>query len=316
MNGSDQDSDSIYTTNQKDIVEYAKYCYKNYSTIVNNIPKEKNSYDDEIINYAIIDNNLQAANMAIGLSSNLAQLNQVYACTFEDKKYQDYTCILSVLAQCAIDNAKRRFDIDLNKEIKRIQEDSNESENKHPSFWFDIKRKDKFSKRMTAKDKQKKKEAMLNENLKCPMNYLGSVEFENYRSSEAELDMGYFFVKYDLELNRRKSKKVEEIIEKYSLNLYHTKFDSDDDEPYLLLREDFDDMIEDIKRVYISDSYLGLMSWLIDRAFCITPAIKRNCENKNSKINKNKSLLLTTLYNVNKENLLKCFSKNSKSTVK
>ena len=29
-NGSDQDSDSLYTTNQKDIVEYAKYCYLNY----------------------------------------------------------------------------------------------------------------------------------------------------------------------------------------------------------------------------------------------------------------------------------------------
>ena len=97
-NGSDQDSDSIYTTNQKDIVSYAKHCYENYPTIVNNIPKEKNSYSNELINYAIIDNNLQAANMAIGLSSNLAQLEQVYSCTFDDKKYHDYTCILSVLA--------------------------------------------------------------------------------------------------------------------------------------------------------------------------------------------------------------------------
>ena len=97
-NGADQDSDSIYTTNQKDIVEYAKYCYKNYSTIVNNVPKEKNKYTDELLNYAIIDSNLQEANRAIGESSNLAQFNQVYACTFDDKKYKDYTCILSVLA--------------------------------------------------------------------------------------------------------------------------------------------------------------------------------------------------------------------------
>lgn len=97
-NGSDQDSDSIYTTNQKDIVNCARYCYNNYSTIVNNVPKEKNVYTDELLNYAIIDSNLQEANRAIGESSNLAQFNQVYACTFDDKKYKDYTCILSVVA--------------------------------------------------------------------------------------------------------------------------------------------------------------------------------------------------------------------------
>ena len=309
-NGSDQDSDSIYTTNQKEIVEYAKYCYENYPTIVNNIPKEKNSYDNEIINYAIIDNNLQAANMAIGLSSNLAQLEQTYACTFGEKKYQDYTCILSVLAQVAIDNAKRRFAVDLNSEIERIKKDSNVEENKYPTFWFDIKRKDKFSKKMTAKDKENKKNALHNPELKCPMNYLGDVKFQDYRSPYKELGMENFFIKYELELNRRKSKKVEEIIEKYSLDLYNAKITSENDETYLLLRDDFEQMIEDIKSVYISNTYLGLMSWLIDRAFCITPAMKKNKNVKNSKICKNKSLLLITLYNINKDNLLKCFSKN------
>lgn len=311
-NGADQDSDSIYTTNQPDIVEYAKYCYKNYHTIVNNIPKEKNSYNNEIINYAIIDNNLQAANMAIGLSSNLAQLEQTYVCTFGEKKYQDYTCILSVLAQVAIDNAKRRFDVDLNAEIDRIKKDSNVDVNKYPTFWFDIKRKDKFSKKMKAKDKEEKKSKMHNPELKCPMNYLGNVKFKDYRSPQSELEMDTFFVKYELELNRRKSKRVEEIIEKYSLDLYNANISSKDDDTYLLLREDFDEMIEDIKSVYISNTYLGLMSWLIDRAFCITPAMKRNIDNKNSNISKNKAILLTTLYNINKDNLLMCFSKNIK----
>lgn len=314
-NGSDQDSDSIYTTNQKEIVKYAKYCYENYPTIVNNIPKEKNSYNNEIINYAIIDNNLQAANMAIGLSSNLAQLEQTYACTFGEKKYQDYTCILSVLAQVAIDNAKRRFAVDLNAEIDRIKKDSNVDENKYPTFWFDIKRKDKFSKKMTAKDKENKKNALHNPDLKCPMNYLGDVKFQDYRSPHKELDMEDFFVKYELELNRRKSKRVEEIIEKYSLDLYNATISSENDDSYLLLRDDFEQMIEDIKSVYMSNTYLGLMSWLIDRAFCITPAIKQNKEVMDSKTHKNKVLLLTTLYNINKENLLMCFSKNVKKDV-
>ena len=311
-NGSDQDSDSIYTTNQKDIVEYAKCCYENYPTIVNNIPKEKNSYTNELINYAIIDNNLQSANMAIGLSSNLAQLEQTYAYTFGDKKYQDYTCILSVLAQVAIDNAKRRFAIDLNEEIERIKKDSNVDENKYPTFWFDIKRKDKFSKKMTAKDKNAKKEALCNPDLRCPMNYLGSVEFRDFRSPYSELGMEHFFVKYDLELNRRKSKRVEEIIEKYSLDLYNAKIEYENDEMYLLLRDDFEQMIEDIKSIYMSNTYLGLMSWLIDRAFRITPAIKQNKDILDSRTHKNRVLLLTTLYNINKDNLLMCFSKNVK----
>ena len=111
-NGSDQDSDSLYVTNQPDIVQYAKHCYMHYPTIVNNIPKEKNSYSMSLENYANIDNNLAAAQLAIGESSNLAQVCLTYTYNFDDQKYKDYVCILSVLAQVAIDNAKRRFDID------------------------------------------------------------------------------------------------------------------------------------------------------------------------------------------------------------
>ena len=107
------DSDSIYCTNQPDIVAYAKYCYNNYPTIVNNIPKEKQLYHSTMLDFAMMDNSLAQAQMAIGESSNLAQLALTYTYNFEDKKYEDYVCILSVLAQAAIDNAKRRYDIDI-----------------------------------------------------------------------------------------------------------------------------------------------------------------------------------------------------------
>ena len=52
------------------------------------------------------------------------------------------------------------------------------------------------------------------------------------------------------------------------------------------------------------------MSWLIDRAFCITPNIKKNIYTMKNNTNKNKSLLIKTLYDINSQNLLKCFSKN------
>ena len=94
----DQDSDSIYTTNQLDIVKYAKYCVQNYPTIVNNIPKEKNHYDNIPEDFAKVDNNLAKSQLAIGESSNLAQLALSYTYNFDDKKFDDYVCILSVVA--------------------------------------------------------------------------------------------------------------------------------------------------------------------------------------------------------------------------
>ena len=119
-NGADQDSDSGYTTNQTDIVEHARLCYLNYPTIVNNIPKDKNCYRRTMDDYAKIDSGLANSQLDIGESSNLAQIAQTYACNFSDQKYINYVCILSVLAQVAIDNAKRRFDIDLTNEIQEL----------------------------------------------------------------------------------------------------------------------------------------------------------------------------------------------------
>lgn len=79
----------------------------------------------------------------------------------------------------------------------------------------------------------------------------------------------------------------------------------------LLLREDFDELIEDIKQTYVGNNYIGLMSWLIDRAFLITPQVKGKNYKMTSKINQNKALLLKVLYDINPNNILKIFSKNA-----
>lgn len=319
-NGADQDSDSVYTTNQHNIVEYAKYCYKHFPTIVNNIPKEKNIYNSSPLSFAIVDNNLAAANMAIGESSNLAQIALSYSSTFDNSKYLDYVCILAVLAQCAIDNAKRSFDIDLNAEISRIKNDMDLKTNGYPEFFIKILRmnRKKDEMKLSREEKEeldKKYEEMTNKDLKCPMNYLNSYDFRvGTRSSKKTLDMSEFFVKFELEESRRKSKKVEDLIQKYSIDLFNANTGGDE-EDYLLLREDFDQLIQDIKSTYISKSYLGLMSWLIDRAFCITASARRNIKTSSSTLHKNKAVLLKTLYEVNKDNLLLCFSKNVKKVL-
>ena len=97
-NGSDQDSDSVYTTNQIDIVSHARSCMRNYPTIVNNIPKEKVEYKNDLLYYAQVDNKLAASAKAIGGASNLAQIAQSYDYSYDDESLSNYVCILSVLA--------------------------------------------------------------------------------------------------------------------------------------------------------------------------------------------------------------------------
>ena len=299
-NGMDMDSDSAYTTNQKDIIEHARQCYMNYPTIVNNIPKDKNKYENTMDDYAAIDNALSNSQLDIGESSNLAQIAQTYACNFADQKYIDYVCILSVVAQASIDSAKRRFDIDISKEIKRIKADMDMSAYGYPVFWKIIKR--------GFNDKH------VNESLECPMNDLYNLEIPKFRDAESTLPMSHFFNKFELSKNdiRRKSAKVEGLITEYSLAIYDVLDMQNGDETgqYLLIRHDFNELIKAIQQINISHNYLGLFSWLIDRAFCISSAQRQNINQLNSTINKNKSVLMKTLYGVNSQNLLKVFSKN------
>ena len=293
-NGMDMDSDSGYCTNQADIVEHARKCYLNYPTIVNNIPKDSNKYDNTMDDYAKIDNNLAGSQRDIGESSNIAQIAQTYACNFQDQKYIDYVCILSVLAQVAIDSAKRRFDIDLTEEIRRIKNDMDIKENMYPNFW-----------RLIRPDTRLDK---VNIGLHCPMNCLYDLELSKFRHETTTLPMSYFFKKFELEKNRKTCRRVEDLISAFSLQLEKSR--EDDEESYLLLRSDFDDLIRNIQSTYISKNYLGLMSWLLDRAFTISPDIKRNKKEIRSKLRMNKSILVKALYQTNSANLLKCFSKN------
>ena len=207
-------------------------------------------------------------------------------------------CILSVLAQVAIDNAKRTFDVDVVAEINRIQKDMNLKENGYPVFWKPI----QDSKRAKSGSKMFDREK-INHILVCPMNYLATVEFEKVRNSDSILPMDYFFKPYSLKEDRRKSTKVEKLIEDYSLMVVDKTNDP-------IFEQNYEEMLEEIKKIYISKDYIGLTAWLINRGFCITAGAKRNKDKTNSLTNKNKSLLIKVLYDINPNNLLKVFSKN------
>lgn len=287
-NGCDFDSDSFYVTDQVQIVEHAKNCQKLYPTIVNNIPKESKCHNSDLLSFARMDNELAAAQRAIGESSNLAQIALTYTYNFNEQKYKDYVCILSVLAQCAIDNAKRRFDIDLVSEIKRIKKDMEVSTTGYPIFWGVVK-----------KDFNKD---LIDESLSCPMNYLYYQKFPKCRSELSTLPMSCFFNKYELAVDRRKCKKVEDLIAKYSWNVYQSAQSPDG---FSITQNDFDDLIDNIKQVYISQNYLGLIAWLIDRSFGITKPLQANAARIDKKVSMNRAIMLKTLYQINPKMLLK-----------
>lgn len=295
-NGADQDSDSIYTTNEPHIVEHAKYCYENCPTIVNNIPAGKNIYDSSLLSFAKVDNNIASRQREIGESSNLAQIALTYSYNFEDEVYDDAVCILSVLAQAAIDSAKRVFDVDITDEIQRLKDDINVKGNGYPAFWLVIR---------PGFDRTK-----INPKLHSPMGYLYKLRTSRVKHLTPTLPISEFFVHHKMADSQYMCKKVEELIEKYSLEVLQVHIDGIASHENFLLRADFEELIDNISHMKISKKYVGLFAWLINRAFLMTPSIQNNKDKLQSKINKNKGLLLKVLYQVNPKALLLCFNRD------
>ena len=306
------DSDSIYTTNQPDIVEHARKCYINHPTNVNLIPKEKNIYNNTPKDFAKADSVLAASQLAIGESSNLAQLSLTYSYNFSDIKYQNIANILAVVAQLAIDSAKRKLDIDIPKEISKLKQELDIDKNGLPYFW-QITKKDKRKARTNEqrkkmiKDNKAKIEKRINPELKCPMNYMYSLDLTKYRSDIKTIPIEKFLVSITIKEKRKRSEKIEKMIEKYSLAVTDAELQDTDwyDGTNILLMDNFEELVSDIRKTGISSNYTGLMYWLINRAF----RIPEQTRNINSKININKPVLLKVLYEVNPEAFLACFTK-------
>ena len=270
----DFDSDSGYVTNHPDVVSFAKRAYQEFPTIVNIIPKSGKKYDNTLENFALVDNTLAKAQMAIGTSSNLAQLSQTYMNCYEVgskeyNEYRNYTCVLSVLAQVAIDNAKRSFDCDLNGEIARIRKAMKVDELKFPKFWeythidFDKKYKDALKQhKLNLRDgkqdeaeitKALEKGSKINLDLKCPMNIVANHKFDRVDANKETIPNEYFF-KADLKPvgdRKRAIHKIEGEIVDYSLEMfsgvYLGKHGEEKQDAFELLEFDFDILIQKLQ---------------------------------------------------------------------
>ena len=103
------------------------------------------------------------------------------------------------------------------------------------------------------------------------------------------------------------------MIADYSLNQYKSstleyaatgEYDWD---TWLVLRSDFDKLIEQIRLLSLSVNYRDLIMRLIKRAFVTEPQLLRNKKKLNNRISKNKSVLLKALYDSNPKVFLTCF---------
>ncbi len=189
-NGLDEDTDFLYCTNNNEVVKACKKAQE-YPTIVNGFELSPKQYNNTMKDLSDIDNMLQQSQNAIGTSSNVAMqyLSQYWDIVNSNKdktvideddynyyflnnckssvdykleqRLLDNVCILSVLAQVAVDCSKRSFSVGdlttnaLNNEIDRLRKEL--PNNLKPTFWqytsssFEHK---KIEKKLKNKDKK------------------------------------------------------------------------------------------------------------------------------------------------------------------
>lgn len=199
-NGMDFDADFTYVTNAGVINQCVKKA-QSFPTIVNKIDKDTTPYNNTLQDKAKIDNTLAQSKIDIGVTSNMAQLalSWYFMGNNQSEDLENIVSICSVLAQVAIDNSKRKYAVDLQKEIDRISKlpcmkkfitDGKKKLVAKPYFWQFIKEcsvpnpkssfgedfEEKVDKLLEAKNKKQKKivdvkRHCLTERI-CPMDWI------------------------------------------------------------------------------------------------------------------------------------------------
>lgn len=303
LNGQDLDSDSVYVTNQKDIVDLAKKAYLEYPTIVNAIQAENSDYKKDMESYAEMDNDISSSQYAIGRASNIAQLALSYY--FHDgsnnQELEDVFIICSVLAQVAIDSAKRNFNINVNKELTRIANLECMKHNpKYPRFYAKIQK--------LKQRKSKKKRIIIDEkdigDFNCPMDIIyriideDVIDLRKYKSLNTSTVNFKKIFDYKLERvknrDRKQHKKIISIVNEYDEAI--KKYDIEDEDYHENIMREFEMCRSKLDGLTIKND---TMYSLIAYAFHSGGSI---CDK-----------LLTVLYDKDHEAFLSCFEKSTKS---
>lgn len=166
LSGHDCDTDFVYVTNQPELADLAKLAYMQYPTIINDVDELGSSdYHFTLKDYAKMDNAISDAQESIGTSTDVAQLalSYYYDGNMEDEELLKCFIILSVIGQISIDLAKKTFDIDVVKEIRRIRNLPCMKKKYIPEF---------FAKTKKSRNSKEFPEGTIIKTLNCPMDIM------------------------------------------------------------------------------------------------------------------------------------------------
>lgn len=300
LSGHDCDSDFVYATNQEDLVNLAKIAYTDYPTIINEIKEiGESEYHFTLSDYAKMDNKISNAQIAIGTSTDTAQLalSYYYDEKMENKELEDCFIILSVIGQVSIDLAKKEFDIDINQEIKRIQYLHCIKGKQIPLFFADVKEK------RGSKFNKEKVQFMF-----CPMDVIGSMIDANVKKyadrkvkNLREIDE---FLNTEI-LDKCDSEKIKKLIctarEYYRSVRWLAKYkDTMDDDTFLRLKN------------HRLTRYMNIANKSLEKA-TIKTLIQYALKDKNSDVC---TTILNFLFKNYKDEFMECFIKGDELNIK
>lgn len=323
-NGCDFDSDFLFVTNDVTMVECAKKCYKEYPTIVNKLKESGLTYENNMMEYARMDNKFSKSKRGIGESSNLAQLALTYYWSNPSKDLYDNFVILSVLAQVVIDGCKREYEVDAITEIERIKKmncmslfDDDGDKKDFPYFMKYTKeiQTTKNNKLLPYEEVKKKRDKIknrINKELVCPMNWLQeSLDDIQVMSGKNVVPTENYFIKMNSgKPNARQSKKIKKIVEEYDSFIRKNHDKLFDEDFYFEFSEVSESFWESMNRIKIGN--LTTINRLIEVAM----EIDKSNNNPNTKVsdsNKYSRRLLSTLYKMNPNIFLQNFVKNDQN---
>ena len=212
LSGHDCDSDFVFVTNQPEVVQLARKAYVEYPTIINDVAELNSSgYRLQTEDYAAMDNKIADAQVAIGTSTDIAQLAMSYYFDggMKDSELQECFEILSVIGQISIDLAKKEFDITVNKEIQRIRSLPCMKGRNMPQFFADVKR---IRRGKTVAEKEREK-------MDCPMDIIADIVEERcsgYADRVYHVPLEDVLVDIKEKPNRYKVKTVAEAANEYN----------------------------------------------------------------------------------------------------
>lgn len=320
LNGCDFDSDFVFTTNDPVMVEAGRRAYTYYPTIVNALKESSVTYGNTMEDYALMDNRFARSQLAIGESSNLAQLAMSYYWGEREKDLYDIFVILSVVAQIAIDSIKRLYEVDCLDEIKRIKNMPIMKREKDFPEFMKYTRKIEFQKNgkyRPAEDVQFDRDKInrrINYTINCPMNHLlhilNGVKTGTKRRS---YPMSDFFIRSEGVKNKKRLSKMRKLAEdckNYVKNIQCS--DMDGLAQYAMISEKYEEVI---RRMRISCSKdTTTMNRLIEIALDLDTGDGVTLEQRKKYALYSKTIL-RLLFKVDCKKFLKSFKKGVQPTL-